>query len=155
MPTGRARATGLATLLALAGCAWFGGGDSAPGPIDVEIEASDRLNPDEAGQSLPTLVRLLQLKASGKLEAADYGAVYRGDKEALAEDLLQADELVLSPGERVQKRLGRDKGAKVLGVVGVFRRPSGGTWRRIVELPPGSKPARVRVRLEDYRVEAN
>jgi type VI secretion system protein VasD len=132
----------------------FGGG-GAPGPVDVEIVAAERLNPDEANQSLPTLVRLLQLKAAGKLEAADFGAVYRGDKEALAEDLLQVDELVVSPGETVSKRLARDKEATVLGVVGVFRRPSGGTWRRIVELPRGSKAAKVRVRLEDYRVEPN
>jgi type VI secretion system protein VasD len=132
----------------------FGGG-GAPGPIDVEIVAAERLNPDEANQSLPTLVRLLQLKAAGKLEAADFGAVYRGDKEALAEDLLQVDELVVSPGETVSKRLTRDKEAAVLGVVGVFRRPSGGTWRRIVELPRGSRAAKVLVRLEDYRVEPN
>jgi len=155
MLTSGARVTGVAALMALAGCALFGGGDSTPGPIDIEIESSVRLNPDESGQSLPTQVRLLQLKAGGKLEAADYGAVYRGDKEALGEDLLQADEIVVSPGEKVQKRIARDKGATVLGVVGVFRRPSGGTWRRLVELPRGGKAVRVRVRLEDYRVESN
>ena len=128
------------------------GGDSAPAPIDIEIEASDRLNPDEGGRSLPTLVRVLQLKAAGKLEAADYGAVYRGEREALGEDLLQVDELVVSPGEKVRKRIARDKGATVLGVVGVFRSPSGGTWRRVIELPRASKPFELRVRLEDYRL---
>jgi type VI secretion system protein VasD len=155
MITGGARAGGVAALLALAGCALLGGGDSTPAPIDVEIESSVRLNPDESGQSLPTQVRLLQLKSGGKLEAADFGALYRGDKEALGEDLLQVDEVVVSPGEKVQKRVGRDRAATVLGIVGVFRRPSGGTWRRMGELPRGGKAVRVRVRLEDYRVESN
>ena len=51
------------------GCALFSkGGESPPSPFDVTVTAAQRLNPDDGGESLPTLVRLYQLKSAGKLE---------------------------------------------------------------------------------------
>jgi type VI secretion system protein VasD len=141
-----------ATLVLTAGCAWFGGGKDEPSPVEVTIAAGQRLNPDERGDALPTMFRVYLLGSAAKAEAASYEDLYRGVKEALGEDVIAGDELVLSPGETATKRLVGDKPARALLVLGVFRRPSGTSWREIVPIERG-RPRAVTFRAEDYRVE--
>ncbi len=135
-----------------AGCAWFGGGDDKPSPIDVTVTAEQRLNPDERGEPLPTRFRIGLLGSAAKAEAASYEDLYRGAKEALGEDVLAMDEVVLSPGESATRKVVGEKPARALLVYGVFRRPSGTSWREIVPIERG-RPRAVTVRAEDYRVE--
>jgi type VI secretion system protein VasD len=134
------------------GCSWFGGKETAPAPVDVTVSAGARLNPDDGGQSLPTVIRVYLLKGTSRAEPAQFEDLYRRDKELLGEDLVQVDELVLSPGETVRKTVGGDKAARAVMVVGVFRRPSGQGWRAIAELPRGGGPP-LRFLAEDYRIE--
>ncbi len=138
-----------AALVVSAGCAHE---PRAPGAIDVTVHAADRVNPDETGHSLPTLVRVYQLKGQGAIEAADYAAVYGGDRETLGPDLLQVDEIVVPPGGTVERRVTRADGAAVLAAVAILRRPSGSDWRSVVELPRGGDPARFAFQVEDYRI---
>jgi type VI secretion system VasD/TssJ family lipoprotein len=135
-----------------AGCAWFGGGEDKPSPVEVTIATEQRLNPDERGEPLPTMFRIYLLGSAAKAEAASYEDLYRGVKEALGEDVLAGDEVVLSPGETATKRLMGEKPARALLVLGVFRRPSGTSWREIVPIERG-QPRAVTFRAEDYRVE--
>lgn len=148
-------AKGAALLVALAsasGCAWFGGGGDKPTAVDVTITAARRLNPDERGEALPTVFRVYLLGSAAKADKAAYEDLYRGGKEALGEDVLAADEVVLSPGETVTKRVAADKPARALLVLGVFRRPTGSSWREIVPIERG-RPRAVTFHAEDYRVE--
>jgi type VI secretion system protein VasD len=138
--------------LLLASCSLFGG-DSYPATVEVTVRASDRLNPDESGQSLPTVIRLYLLKSHAKLEAADFDDLYRRAKELLGEDLVAVEELVLSPGDTATRRLAPEKAARALAVVGIFRRPVGGNWRSVVELPK-ERSARLSFQVDGYRVEA-
>jgi type VI secretion system VasD/TssJ family lipoprotein len=134
------------------GCAWFGGGKDEPSPVEVTIAAGQRLNPDERGEALPTMFRVYLLASAAKAEAASYEDLYRGVKEALGEDVIAGDELVLSPGETGTRKVVGEKPARALLVLGVFRRPSGTSWREIVPIERG-RPRAVTFRAEDYRVE--
>lgn len=127
--------------------------EPGPGPIEVTLRASNRLNPDERGEPLPTVVMLYQLKSAAKLAAAGFEDVYRKPKEVLGEDLLQAEELQVAPGEQQTRKLERDKAAKALAVVVIVRRPSGPAWRSIVELPAPNEPAQLSFILDGYRVD--
>lgn len=150
----RGRVLVLAAAAAAMACGIFGGrGERPPSPVDVEIVAAQRLNPDEHGESLPTVVRLYQLRSAAKLEAADFARLYRDAKETLGDDLLQADELTVSPGETVRRRVERAPSAKVLAAVAVLRRPSGVTWRALAELPKPGDDARAKFVVEEYRIE--
>ena len=140
-------------LVLLGGCFLWGSHDSTPAPIEIALQASDQLNPDEQGASLPTMVLFYQLKSAAKADTADFEDIYRHAKESLGEDLLQADELEIAPGQSQTKTLARDKGAKALVVVAVVRRPAGPGWRSIVDLPPPDERARLRFTLEGYRIE--
>jgi type VI secretion system protein VasD len=134
------------------GCAWFGGGGDKPTAVDVTITAAQRLNPDEKGESLPTMFRIYLLGSAAKADSAPYEDLYRGEKESLGEDVLATDELVLSPGDTVTKRIAADKPARALLVLGVFRRPTGTSWREIVPIERG-RPRAVGFHADDYRVE--
>ena len=149
----RASPLAAAALVPLAGCFLWGSKDSTPAPIEIVLQASDQLNQDEQGASLPTMVLIYQLKSAAKADAADFEDVYRRAKESLGEDLLQADELELAPGQSQTKTVARDKSAKALAVVAVVRRPAGPGWRSIVELPPPDERTRLSFTLEGYRIE--
>ena len=122
-------------------------------PLDVVVIAAAWLNPDEQGQSLPTVVRIYQLKATSKLEAAEFQQLYAHPKETLGEDLLRSDEIVISPGETAHRRIERERSAKALAVVSMVRRPAGLSWRTDVELPPPDKGAELTFVVEGFRVE--
>jgi type VI secretion system protein VasD len=134
-------------------CFLWGSHDATPAPIDLTVRASDRLNPDDEGGSLPTMVLVYQLKSAVKLDAADFEGVYRRAKEALGEELLQVDEMEVAPGQVRTARLARDKGAKTIAVVAVVRRPSGTGWRSVVDLPPADQRASFDFALDGYRIE--
>ncbi len=135
------------------GCSLFGGGgDSKPEPIKLRIDASPRLNPDERGHSLTTVVRVYQLKNAGKMESAEFEDLFRREKEILGDDLIQVDEVEVPPGQQVGKTISREKGAQYVAVVAMFRRPGGFSWRSIVELPRPSRRAELNFGLEEYRV---
>jgi type VI secretion system protein VasD len=137
-----------------------------PPPLAVLLEASERLNPDDRGNSLSTIVQVLQLKDVRRLEASEFQDVWQDPKKALEDDLLATDELTLEPGQRLTRQLKREKEATFIVVLGVFRRPAGQVWRSVLRLPeltpelcaeakrPGRGPVPLHFYLEDYRVEA-
>jgi len=142
----------LTVLLALgaAGCALFSGGEKAPVPVRVRVSAAARLNPDERGESLPTAVRVYQLKAVQKARTVDLAPLLRDPKEALGEEFLSVDELFVDPGGTGEKTVTADKAAQAVMIVGVFRRPAGDAWRDIV--PLGGRSLELGYHLDEYRI---
>ena len=122
-------------------------------PVDLTIVAGSRLNPDDRGQSLPTVIRVYQLRSTAALERADFNRVCREPKEALQADLLRTDEFTMSPGETLSRAIDRDRNARYLVVVALFRKPTGTSWRAVVELGPPSKRLNQGFGIEGYRVE--
>lgn len=142
-------------LLAAGGCGWFKSAppsEVAAAPLEVTITADAKLNPDDREQSLPTAIRIYQLRSARKFEAAEFDQIYRQAKEVLGEDLLQFEEIVVSPGTTVKQRVDRDKAAKALALVAVVRRPSGMTWRAIVDLPAATERTDLAFLVEGYRI---
>jgi type VI secretion system protein VasD len=150
-PTQRALAA--AALLALAaGCAAGPAGGAAPAPLRLTVTAAARLNPDEYGNSLPTAVRVYQLKSAARTGAADLAALLREPKEVLGEDLLGMDEVFVEPKGSAEKTIAREKDARAVMVVAVVRRPSGDGWRLVYELPSSGKTTALDVTVDEYRI---
>jgi type VI secretion system protein VasD len=133
-------------------------------PLRVTFEADERLNTDDRGHSLPTVVQLLQVRSARRLEGADFAAIYQRPKEVFEEDLLRVDELTLDPGQTLTREFPRDPQAKQVVAVGLFRRPAGAGWRAplmLADVPPercgagvrGAGGEDARFRFEDARVE--
>jgi type VI secretion system protein VasD len=140
-----------------------------PKALEVEIETSDRVNLDDEGRALPTLVRLYQLKDISLLQKADFTDIWQDAKEVLGPTVVSMHELTTYPGQVVVRHLERDDKADFLVGVAIFRNPIGTTWRTVSELPLPGDPCednhdehaaptladlRVRMFLEEYRIES-
>jgi type VI secretion system protein VasD len=149
---GRAARTALLAL-GTAACALFSGqGEKAPAPVHVRVSAAARLNPDERGESLPTAVRVYQLKGAAKARAADLAPLLRDPKEALGDEFITVDELFVDPAGTSERTVAIDKAAQAVMVVAVFRRPAGDAWRDVVPLPSGGKVLELGYVLDEYRM---
>jgi type VI secretion system protein VasD len=149
-------AVAIAVVLAGAGCGLSRSSPRQPAiaaPVEVEIAAADRLNPDERGDSLPTVVVIYQLKSAARLDGADFAQIYRSAKETLGPDLLRMEEVTLSPGEKLTRRVDREETARVLALVALVRRPAGISWRAAADLPPPPAGAGFKFVVEGYRIE--
>ena len=143
-----------------------------PQQTGLVIDGSDRLNPDESGRSLPTIIRIYQLKEISKLEMATFEEIWQKADETLGDTVLAKDELTPYPGRRVVRGFERNPEANYIAAVAIVRRPSGVTWRTIFELPasaaetqcaaqqqdpatppPAPQAVRISLRVEDYRIE--
>jgi type VI secretion system protein VasD len=153
-------ALGAVVLAALCagGCATA---ECPPPSMKLSLQAAERLNPDDQGRALSTVVRIYQLKSIVKLEHAEFEDVWLRASETLGGDLLKSDEFTLFPKDSVDQPLTLEKETSFVVAVALFRKPGGLSWRSIYEMPEKKctllgKPKEVahRFALEDYRIEA-
>jgi type VI secretion system VasD/TssJ family lipoprotein len=107
----------------------------SPEPLRINLRASAHLNPSEKGEALATVVRVYQLKGTGKIAVASFDDLLDHDKDALGEDFVAVQEVTLGPGATVDPPLVRSPEATHVAVVALFRKPSSTTWRMIEKLP--------------------
>jgi type VI secretion system protein VasD len=156
-------------MTATAACASVRPSCKVPDIVRLELESSDRLNPDERGRSLPTALRVYQLTELSQMEHSAFDDIWERAKETLGATLVKSDEFTIYPGQVAVKRFKRDSKADFLVGVAVFRTPIGGSWRTIQEWPLAGDPCqerddaraapsldqlRVRMFLENYRIES-
>lgn len=86
---------------------------------------------DMTGLSVPTLVRVYQLRDGKIIEKATYDSLLNEDDRVLSSDLLDTRAVVVKPGEGAQLSVPMDKDAQVVTVVALFRQPDTelNTWR--------------------------
>lgn len=139
----------ITSLLTSTGLALLGacGGTNARPTCDpqenanLRIEATDRLNPDEGGRPLPTKVRIYQLANIGSMETATFDEIWEKDEDILGDALLGKDELWIYPDSRISRQFERNPDANYIVGVAIVRRPTGVSWRTILELPPPAAQA--------------
>jgi type VI secretion system protein VasD len=112
----------------------------------MTLTAESNANPDPSGQPLSVIVRVYQLKDKGRLESADYTAILKSDTQALAGDLLENQERMLKPGALEVMEIRANPAANYLGIVALFRNPSGDGWRRIIPIKGKSQKLMVSLR---------
>ena len=140
-----------------------------PSAVELEIETSDRVNIDQSGEALPTILRLYQLKNLSAVQSASFDDMLDRPKETLGDAIVHEDELTIYPGQIVVRRFERDPKADFLVGVVIVRNPVGTAWRTLQEYPipgdpcqeqddPEAAPTipdlRVRYFLNEYRIES-
>lgn len=134
----------------LAGCASSGGvggvvgkamesvGLKAPSPsipkehtVPLRLYAAANLNAGSGTRPLALVVRVYQLRNTQRFEQAAFAAFLdeKSEQAALGSDLVTANEVLLTPGQRheVQETVAAD--ARYIGVVALFRAPAASRWR--------------------------
>ncbi len=107
-----------------------------PEPLHISLTADAHLNPSDRGEPLATVVRIYQLKGTGRVTVASFDDLMDHDRDTLGEDFVALQEVTMNPGTKLDPPLFRAADATHVAVVGLFRRPSSTTWRAIEKLPP-------------------
>lgn len=112
-----------------------------PRKVALHLDAAARLNVDARGRPLALLVRIYKLRQRGAFEQAPYAAFLnpQAEREALGADLLEASELTLVPGQRLDLDPLLSREAGYLGVVALFRAPARQAWRAVFAAPEAER----------------
>lgn len=102
--------------------------------LHLDFSARTALNTQTADMnalSVPTLLRVYQLRDRKAVEQATYEELLGADDQLLASALLDKRTLVVKPEEGAQLNVPMDKDAQFVTVVGLFRSPDTqmNTWR--------------------------
>lgn len=102
--------------------------------LHLDIGARTALNTDPTDMralSVPTLVRVYQLRDSKLLNKATYDQILSDGDKVLGSDLLAEHSQVVKPGEGVQLSVPLHKEAQFVAAVALVRTPDDGTdsWR--------------------------
>ena len=129
----------------------------------IEAVPGTRLNPDEAGEPLPTTIRLFQLNSMAKMQGADFEDVIGDAAELLEDTLVVSQDITLFPNQPTRVSMELAPEARFLVGVAIVRRPSGTMWRSVVVLPAveercddyledGAPEPAIVFRVQDYRI---
>ncbi len=135
----------IASLFLMMGC------PKEPVRLNMVLAAGPNINPDPSGASLSVVVRVYQLKDKGRLEAADYNAIWKSDKETLSDDFLDRQERIVQPGTQEMLEIKASPMAAYIGVVALFRNPTGDSWRRIIRI--SDKTPKIKLSLREQSIE--
>lgn len=102
--------------------------------LHLDFTGRAALNTDVAnmaGLSVPTLVRVYQLRDSAALQRLSYDSLADGAIQALGDDLVNERALLIKPGEGAQLSVPLAQDAQFVAVVAMFRMPDEGadSWR--------------------------
>ena len=100
----------------------------------LALTATPALNQDDAGEALPVVVRVYQLKGKDKFQRATFTELWKKDKELLEGDLLDRKELTVHPDSEtvLDLDLNVKQGAAFFGVMALFRKPDVTSWKELV-----------------------
>jgi type VI secretion system protein VasD len=132
-------------------------GCAAPPPpppptiVELTFTASADINPDPSGRASSVNVRYYQLGATGAFEKADYFQLHDHEAALLTKDVLDQQDLLLTPGATKTVTIEGKAGAKFLGVAASFRDIDGATWRGDVPIPP-NKTTKIKVDVSKLMV---
>ncbi|RJF95837.1 type VI secretion system lipoprotein TssJ [Noviherbaspirillum saxi] len=99
--------------------------------VRLRIEGAHGMNSGGAGQGVPTVLRLYKLRTQTSFLSAPQQTFGHPEKEriALGPDLAEVREFILIPGQSLHVNEALPDDAHHVGVVALFRRPSGQRWR--------------------------
>lgn len=153
MGTRGLRGIGAGFLLALAAVFLNSCGGSAPAPTEVELTftAAPNVNPDGSGRPSPIIVRYYQLASPGAFATADYFQLHDKEAAVLGANLLDRQELPLTPGASQKVAITAKPGTTAIGFAAGYRDIDKAEWRSVAPVAPGKK-TKLQVRLDKLAV---
>lgn len=109
--------------------------------LHLTFTARTAINQDDAQQSMPLRLNILQLSTRQRFDNAEYSSLLVQPELVLKESLVAQRQLSVMPGQSVSLDMPMEKQAQFVAVVGLFRQPDRerGTWKQVLsreELDP-------------------
>jgi type VI secretion system protein VasD len=107
--------------------------------IGGELVGAADLNPSASNRPSPLPLRIFELRAATAFNKADFLPLYQTELQALGDELIAREELVLAPGETrtIQKVL--DPATRFIGVFGAYRSFERAVWRAVAPVQVGKR----------------
>jgi type VI secretion system protein VasD len=131
-----------ALALALAGLLAACGGAPLPPPptvVELVVHAAEDVNPDPTGRPSPIVLHYYQLGGTAAFEKADYFQIHDKEAALLGADLLDRQDLPLTPGASQSVSFEAKPGTKSLGIIASYRDIDKAVWRAALPLPAQQK----------------
>ncbi|MEZ0606506.1 type VI secretion system lipoprotein TssJ [Paraburkholderia sp. IW21] len=117
--------------------------------MNVDLVSRSSLNPNGAGQSLSTVVRIYQLKTPQTFQQLSYTQLQTNDVAALKADLLATTDVVLRPDASASVSEPMNSDAEYVGVVALFRNAGkDATWKLVVPKKLWKKTDPVKIEVQ-------
>jgi type VI secretion system protein VasD len=102
-----------------------------PRTVMIRLDAAPDMNAGEDGKGLSVIVRLYKLKRQNAFLSTPYSTFGNPEKEkeAMGDDILEARELTLTPGQTINLKESVVRESGYVGMVSLFRTPSPQRWR--------------------------
>ncbi|WP_236699745.1 type VI secretion system lipoprotein TssJ [Type-E symbiont of Plautia stali] len=118
--------------------------------LHMTFTARAAINQDDAQQSMPLRLVVLQLTDRQRFDNTEYNSLLTQPDLVLKETLVAHRQLSITPEQSVSLDMPMEKQAQFVAVLGLFRQPDRerGTWKRVLsreELDPDS-PRTIEVR---------
>lgn len=140
-----------ALLLALAGCA---ASPPPPGVVKLTLTGGSTQNPGAAGGAAnPVPIRLYQLTATGKFQAADVYSLMNNEAAVLGTDETStATQLLLTPGQSQTETINVKPGVTALGIAVLFQDINHAHWKLVAPVA-ASGTTRLSVKITGLTAE--
>ena len=105
-------------------------------PVNLTLEATQTVNPNDNNRPSPVVVRIYQLRNNAVFLATPYDRLFEDDKGALKEELIERSVAVtLRPGDRTTISVVMDKEVRFLGIAAFYRVYDGIQWHVAIPTP--------------------
>lgn len=119
-------ATALLCVGALSGC---GPSPKPPPVLNLAIVGAASQNPDGTGAAQPVALRVYQLSATAKFEAADVFALKDREAATLGTESAGSQEILVAPGEKKTVKIDLKPMVSSIGVAAMFQNIDAAAWR--------------------------
>lgn len=109
-----------------------------PTAMAFTVVADNTINPNEAGEPSPVLVRIYDLKNPGVFQQATLFELLDNDQERLGADMVGRRELEVKPGDSATFDRETSSDTRYVGIVAAFRNIETANWRGVAEVEPRS-----------------
>ena len=127
-------------------------------PYVLELKATNNVNAGQTGKAHPIKVIVYELNSSNAFNQSDYFSLQKDARQALGDQMLGVNSVVLSPGETKEFKSEGNLQAKMLGIIAGYRDIHNAKWRLLIDLPEAEttnfykfwqfSPDEVRIQLE-------
>jgi len=118
----------LFTGLVLLTSAFLVGCSSGPS-VKLDLYASANSSLDEMGRPLSTVVRVYQLSGTRAFESSSFEELWQADIKVLGREIVSRQEFFVVPNSSRVISVNKQKDARYIAVVALFRNPISGRWR--------------------------